>query len=340
MVLAEQGIWNQLLTVSPKGFVMWRPDIQNKAGMESRNDPVRFMAMCGNLKPLESHFPTFETDDLVEVKPKVFETSQGEITGVNGLLRLIDKFPIKLKKPNNVLLVGAITPKSLLTTLAWFKIKGWNDTHLTLVDKSPVPIKTLEAMERGGYFNWQGGVSLIEEDILKFKPFFKTDLLIGDILNVWLVDNYQYPHLNSINPYLKYEQFLKWAKEIISNDGWFVSRNMIAPITSTKEEPNSRFHKTVKEKAGVIIQQLGGLAERADKQAIEESVEDLFDNPTPTSYCGLDKVLKVFRSTENLSGKHAEKIFERLQRRNFTHLNRIDVIDKNSGYVFQNYMSQ
>jgi len=340
MVIAEQEVWRQLLTVSPRGFVRWQPDIDIRAGMESRNNPVRYMAMCGNLRTLDAHAPTFTTDDLHQLAPDLYEATEGEITGVNGLLRLADKFPVSLSEPEEVLVVGAITPNSLLSTLAWCRENRWENAHVTLVDKSPVPIRSLQTMKEGGYFDWIGGVEFIEEDILHYQPSERPDLVVGDILNLWMVDAYQYPNLDKGSPYDNFERFLRWGRRIVDGEGWFLSRCMITPSSPDEYNPNLRFQKTAAERAKVITQQLGDLASGARVDAIEEMVEELFDDPPLTTFCGLNRVSKTFKATKTLSGKHAEEVFDRLHYRNFDTVHRIRVVDPNSGYVFQNYMCQ
>ena len=296
MAIAEQDIWRQLLTVSPRGFVRWKPDIDIRAGTDSRNNPVRYMAMCGNLQTLETHAPTFNTDDLHQVAPGFYEAIEGEITGVNGLLRLVNKFPVSLNEPEEILVVGAITPNSMLSTLAWCREKSWGKAHITLVDKSPVPIMTLQVMKEGGYFDWRGGVNLVEADILNYQPLEKPDLVVGDILNFWMIDAYQYPNFDKGSPYENYERYLEWARRITDEEGWFLSRCMITPSSPQENNPSLRFQKTSTERAKIITQQLGGLAETAREDAIEEMVEELFDDPPFTTFCGLNRVSKTFRA--------------------------------------------
>lgn len=330
-MLAEQDIWSSLLTVNGRGFLRW------KDGGGDDRDPERFMAMCGNLHSLEEHNPTLDIDDLKEIGPARYSAPHGEITGVNGLLRLTDKFPISVRKPDNILVVGAITPNSLQSVLSWSKRNNWLDIKVTLVDKSPVPIRTMRSMQDGGYLNWPGGIELVEKDILHYEPSTPPKVIIADILNSWTVDSYQYPNLDNKSPYTVFENLLRWGSRHVAPNGWIFSRSMIAPLSRGKPDPNNRFHEQSVRRAEKIIKQLGPLADRANHLAIQEMVEELFDEPSLATFCGLNKVSRIFRSERALAGDHAVKVFRRLHRRNFTTTHEIDVDDPNSGFRFLNF---
>src|SRR3990167_5504713 len=101
-MIPEQQIWGNMIAVSNRGFLRWTKEIALKTGGDPREYPERYMAMCGNLRRLEDHNPTLDTGDLTELSPNHLVANQGEITGVNGLLRLTDRFPINLCPPKEV----------------------------------------------------------------------------------------------------------------------------------------------------------------------------------------------------------------------------------------------
>ncbi|MFH1840812.1 MAG: hypothetical protein ABH807_01490, partial [Candidatus Shapirobacteria bacterium] len=336
-MIPEQQIWGNMIRVSNRGFLRWNENIALKTGGDPREYPERYMAMCGNLRKLEDHNPTLDTDDITELSPNHFVANQGEITGVNGLLRLIDRFPINIRQPKEVLVVGAISPNSLLSVLAWCRKKNWQNTHVTLVDKSPVPITTLQHMQNGGYFNWSGGVDLLEENILGYTPKTQPQIVIGDILNMWMVDAYQYPNLDRKSPYEQYKKFLYWGANTVGNEGWFLSRCMIAPSKQRNIDPNLRFQQESKDRADRIVTQLGSFAQQASHNAIEEMVEELFEDPPLTTFCGLYKVSKTYRSSRPNAGNQAIEVFRRFHKRNFPITYEVRVDDPKSGFSFLNF---
>lgn len=347
MAVCERQIWQKLLTASPRGFLRWQLDVEGRIrhdpgkGTDSRGNPERYMVMCGRLHTLEEHRPVFTTDDLIRVAPHEFVTHKGEITGVNGLLRLVDKFPITIPTPEEILLVGSISPNSLLSVLAWCREKGWVQTHVTLVDNSAAPIETLRLMQEGGYFDWSGGVNLIEKDILDYHPDRQTDVVIADILNVWMTDTYHYPHLDRRSPYAQFEKFLRWGARAVGNDGWFLSRCMIFPSLSRgKSDPNLKFAQGARERGGQVLDQLGDLAKDIDSEAIRESVERLFDAPLRTTFCGLDRVCSTYKSEPTLAGSRGLRVSRRLHNRNFRKVHEILVKDEQSGFKYLNLACQ
>ena len=327
-----------MVDVSPKGFLRWRPGIITEG--TSRNQPVNYMLMCGRLRSLEEHHPTLTTEDLIEIGPQEFETHEGEITGVNGLLRIVDRFPITLSNPKEVLLVGSISSNSLLSVLAWCKEKKWNKTHVTLVDKSCIPIRHLSLMQKENYFHWPGGCSLIKKDILKYKPLEPPKIIIADILNAWMVKPYHSFHLAKQSPYTKFEEFLKWGAETVVDNGWFFSRSMIWPPSFAEQDPNSRFAETAQKRANQIMLQLGDLARKVNRTAIEDEAEQLFNEPFRTTHCGLDRVYSPFRQERTLAGSHAEKLMRKFHHRYFQTVHEIRVQDVRSGFTFLNFACQ
>ena len=342
MAVPEQEIWQGLLKASKFQTLEWRDDIRDRAGLDPRADsPARYMAMCRNLRPLsEWDAAVLDTGDLHPVSANEFIAKEGEITGANGLLRLINKFPISLGDPKQITLVGAISPNSLYSTLTWCASEGWNDAHVTLIDKSLIPIETLRLMQEGGYFNWQGGVSLIEGDVTKFTPERQPDIVIADILSSWMVEPYHASLLHCRSPFEEFEKFLAWGSKTVTNHGWFFSRCMVAPENGTNTDPNLRSAVAAKERTDRIVEQLGDLAGRIDRDEVEATVEQLFDKPHPTSYCGLEKVSPIFRSHKTLKGSHAERVLQRVHQRNFDTSHQITVRDAKSEYTFLNFACQ
>lgn len=347
MASCEQDIWGKMLRVNPRGFLCWRPNIAGKIhsdpgkGTDPRCFPERYMAMCGRLLSLEEHHPIFDTSDLIQVAPQEFVTHEGEITGVNGLLRLANKFPISINYPERVLLVGAISPNSLLSVLAWCRENNWQRTHVSLVDNCLVPLETLRLMEAGCYYSWPGGIDLIESDITHYQPSCPPDIVIADILNPWMVDGYQYPHLDKCSPYSRFENFLRWGANVVGDKGWFLSRCVIFPSDAERSNPDlSKFVPIAQERTKQIMEQLGELGRSVNGQAIKESVEQLFEEPLRTTFCGLDKVSPLYRSERTLAGSHAEKVFRRFHYRSFQTTHEILVKDEKSRFRFLNFACQ
>lgn len=189
--MVSTEIWKELI-VREHGYIRWRQNISEKLSADpgkandNRGFPERFIAMCPTLPKLEDHRPVLDIGDLTELNPGEFVANSGEITGVSGLLRLTDLLSegTFIQPPTEVLLVGAITPYSLLSTLGWLNLHGWNGAHLTLVDNSPIPIETLRLM--GQTEPWRKRVDLVEANILDYTPTIRPDIVIGDILNVWI----------------------------------------------------------------------------------------------------------------------------------------------------------
>lgn len=340
MAIAEQDIWGKLVTASSRGFLRWRPDIDRLSGGDPRSYPERYMAMCGNLHTLDEHGPVLGASDLVEKEAGVYEAPDGEITGVNGLLRVVDKFPITILPPDNILLVGAISPNSLMSTIVWCQENGWNESQLTLVDKSPIPIETIRLMKDGGYFDWSGGIELAQEDVVDYVPAQKPDVIVADILNMWMVDKYYYPHLDKKSPYSVFERLLEWASDSLDDNGWFFSRCMISPESNGGNDPNLRFKELARKRTERILGQLGSVANDVNRGAVEDTVEELFERAYPTTFCGLEKVSKTYQSAGAVSGKQAEKVFRRFYKRGFEITHEVDVLDTKSGFKFLNFACQ
>src|SRR3989344_9655921 len=144
-------VMKKLISVDQFGVPSWRSDIETRAGNDERT-PIRYLLAAGSFSHTEgrkpntgrtigqTYFPTpdyigFATSDLI---PNEFDTFN-EIAGLAGILRTIDMFPITLSQPRNILLVGAYTHKSLTTLLDFCESKRWKDSHVTLVDRSPIP---------------------------------------------------------------------------------------------------------------------------------------------------------------------------------------------------------
>ncbi len=329
--MVEENIWRELLEVDSQGCVVWIPKIRyNLPESDYRNLPVRFMSRCGNLREFNQFTPRLGTEEMIKEGNGEFLTSQKENVRVDGLLRLVDKFPVSLTKPERLTLIGALTPNSLFSVLFWLKKRGWLNCNVSVIDKSTVPIETLKLMAESGYIKWNGGLKLEVQDVFDWRPKEKQSLIIGDILNTWIVPHYYDPKKEE-NPYKDYCSLLISVKRSLAEDGWFLSRCLVLP---SKDLPNfspGRMKSTA-QKTKRIINQLGEMGRFVDERLIEKELRGTTGYPPPRP-----------RSNEmvsSLRGQKAEAEFIELHNEVFETVHLITVRNQLSGYCHQNFLCQ
>lgn len=314
-----------MLSVDNQGQVEWLPEIERRISpSDHRKSPIAYILRCGPLPCLEEFNPILEVDDLVSVGPDEFVTDKEEVTRVDGLLRIVDVSRVVIDEPRNLVLVGALTPNSLMATLVWLKRKGWSNCQVHLVDNSPVPIETTRALLESGYINWPAGINLVEEDVFKCSLDQRPDIIIGDILNTWMIPHYYPAKSEHKSPYERYQNFLKWAGLAIKTGGWFFSRCLILPEKAYAPNQEATFSQQV----DWIERQLGILAQKTKRLAIETAIRKKPGRPQSTN-----ENLKT-----TLVGIEAEEAFTQLYRQQFDNFRLIKVTNRKSGYLHLNFM--
>jgi len=325
MSTAECPIWEKLLSVDNQGQLKWLPEIEKRISpSDHRKYPAGYMLRCGQLPRLEEFNPIFDVGDLVQVGPDEFITEREEITRVDGLLRIVDISRVVIDEPQNLVLVGALTPNSLMATLTWLTRKRWSDCQVHLIDNSPIPIETIKMLLESGYINWPAGINLIEEDILECSLVQRPDIVIGDILNTWMVPHYYLAKSEHGSPYQRYQDFLEWATLTTKPGGWFLSRCLILPEKTYIPDQKTTFSQQV----DWIEGQLGILAQKTKKPDIEMAVRRKSGRPQ-----SINKSLKT-----TLVGVEAEEAFVQLYKQQFDNLRLVKVSNQKSGYKHLNFM--
>lgn len=316
-----------MLSVDNQGQLGWLPEIEKRINpSDHRKSPVGYVLRCGQLSRLEEFDPILEVDDLVLVGPDEFVTGKEEVTRVDGLLRIVDVSQVVIDEPQNLVLVGALTPNSLMATLIWLKRKKWSNCQVHLVDSSPIPIETTRALLKNGYINWPAGINLIEESVLKCSLDQRPDIIIGDILNTWMVPHYHPVKSEQKSPYQRYQNFLKWASLAIKPGGWFFSRSLILPEETYIPEQEM----TLLQQVDWIERQLGILAQKVKRSDIKMAIQRKPGRPQSTN-----ENLKT-----TLVGVEAEEAFIQLYRQQFNNFRLIRVTNRKSGYLHLNFMCQ
>ncbi|OGM14143.1 hypothetical protein A2W15_03690 [Candidatus Woesebacteria bacterium RBG_16_41_13] len=272
----EQQIWGRLLTVSPRGFLQWKEDIY--PGFDARNVPERFVYLTGGLAAFDEYEFDFAPAKLKHEGQNEFTTKEKE-TDIRGLFRTLDLFQIEFTEPREILLVGSYNQDGLFLTIGLCKKKGWNGSHITLVDQSDTVLSLLSVMGENGYYDWQAGVTLIKSDITDYKPKVQPDIVFGDILNTWMTREYSCPSSASAkSPYNDFEAYLRYTATNIKPNGWFFSRCMIFPDDQQSFAANRRSTSNVGNRVDTVLNRIGTHFEEVDKQALSENLDELFIN--------------------------------------------------------------
>lgn len=334
MTLESTQVWPPLVEVSKRGFPNWRSDTSRMFygdTPDSRMDVPNYIAMSGNQRFWNSgDYGKFRITDIVRCGDGHYETKKGVITGTLGLLQLVDKFKFQHTNPSKLLLIGAITDKSLMCTLEFIKQKNWR-TEADLVDLSEVPLRHIAELNIQGFFDGSPKFSLLQDSIQKLGTR-KYDIIIGDILNVWAVPRFS---RKSEKPFDDFESILLSSKSRLTKRGIFYSRCVVYPIGSSNRDINTRFD--VKGQALTVHKQLSGLDGNVSFQFIEDCLHRLFVNATPKDCCGLDAVIPEFAEHPTLEGDNAEKQMIKLHKRLFREVDMIKILDLKSRAIYLNF---
>jgi hypothetical protein len=327
--MKEQDMWKELIEVDKEGRMMWLPRIRTELNLEDyRSDPGCFVARCGGLRSLDFFDPRLSVENLNEVGNQEYITSESENVRVDGLLRLFKLFDYDAQRPEKVVLVGVLTPNSLLAVLSWLKGRDWGGCNVSVIDKNPVPVETICLMKNQGYIPWRGDLKIHLEDVLDWHPDQKQDLIIGDILNTWMVPHYFDPKEGQ-KPYADYSKYLNWARESLSDEGFFLSRCLVLPeVNKPGFAPDRKLG--VEQKADLVIGRLGYLEEAVNKELLIQSLRRRMGYPPPKPRS--DKVVPA------LKGKVAENKFIELYQKAFQSVDLITVRNQQSGYCHLNFL--
>jgi hypothetical protein len=336
MLLEASKVWEQLIEPTQMGFLKWKSPQSNcfyGSSPDSRTNPIKYLLMSGKQREWNKRVTGPDNSDLKLLQNGIYETNDGVITGVNGLLNVTDMFNMKPEDVDEVLLTGAISDKSLFSTLAWVDWNKWN-AHVTLVDISSIPLDHVQTLTDLGAFVESPKFSLLQTDLLRFNPKSKPKIIVGDMCNVWAVPKFV---LDGSNPYKSYDQMVNWSSNNLAGNGLFYSRCVIYPESQNNEDLNIKFSAPIEEKAQMVFDQLGKLGNGVNRQWVRESAEDLFDKVHPSTFCGLEHCFPEFVEHPTLEGVKAEEKMRSLHLKHFSQIEEIKILDKKSGATYLNF---
>jgi len=340
MAKAEQDIWNNMVAVGKFGNLQWVNPIDSKIssnpaiGGETRRFPERYIAMVGEIRtPGEISWEAFSTSIYKKVSLHKAEI-ESESTGVNGLLRIVDLLNPPHEQPKNIVQVGAFSPISIFCTLRWMEQKGWNNTSLTLVEPSPIPLAHLRTLKEQEFFDWPEKFSIVQGDFRHFNFEKPVDIVICDILNAWTIPAFYTPRLRKRTPYKVYEEIIGNAGRLLTKGGKLYSRSIVFPERNNSS-PNSTSEEIVEERLNFLKSQIGPqLSEELDQEYARIILEDMFNKPSPPTYCCLEHVSKLYQNAHTLSGPRSENIMRRIHHRQFNQVSEMKVTDTASNCNF------
>lgn len=333
-----QQIWSSMLDVNHRGQLRWKPEVGHVCTVpqDPRLFPERFIAMTP-LYRMSDYEGDFTLDGLIQRGEFDYVAPNGESTGIDGLLKFTLRFPIANIQPESMLVVGSFNINGILSSKAWLKENNFDQTQLNVIDPSNLPLEVVRRMMNEGYIS-EDKINL--RNVNFFNQTLNTkqyDLIVGDGLNLWMVDDYETPRLTGRSPYQNYENYLARASKLLFNDGVFFSRCILRQNDPTAKS-NVIVPNMVEDKVDMVCTRIGdSLTNQLDKVAMGEVLEEMFEKPSPPSYCGLEYASPLYQSIETQTGSHAEEVFERLHRRNFKEVHMIRVIDPKFGYTHLNF---
>lgn len=334
MTTESKNVWLPLVEVSKRGYPNWKSDMSGASygdTPDSRTYVPNYIAMSGSQRFWDSGDQyKFRSTDMVRRGDGQYETRKGVTTGTLGLLQLVDKFKFQHTNPSRVLLIGAITDKSLMCTLEFANQRHW-DAEVDLIDLSEVPLRHIDELNRLGFFDGSPKFKLFQSSIQNADTK-RYDVVLGDILNVWAVPRFS---RYDKNPYDGFESILKSSKSRLTKRGIFYSRCVVYPTGSSNKNINSRFD--VRGQALAVYDQLSELNRNVNFQFIEDCLQNLFVNATPKDCCGLDAVIPEFAEHPTLEGQNAEKQMMGLHKNLFREVDMIKVLDLKSGATYLNF---
>lgn len=261
--------------------------------------PIRFMIVHGDPSLFNTDLNRDLVAELDNTKPlnsldhSNFEAHSGEDLGVSGLFRSVSLLPSGLGwvselQPQDVLLVGAMgySLNQLLSAMHHF---GWDNTRVTVVDKSVIPLRVLNRLGELGYWSWPGGVELVHSNIVDYHDR-AVDLVFMDIVSASAVRRSDYSHRRKLSPWINYQAILGNCKSLVKPGGRFFSRTLChlrLPESGKNHNPGTN-QQILNERKQVLLSQLGHtLYDQLNKTIVDSIVRVLWPGPEPVSYCGL-----------------------------------------------------
>lgn len=333
MVDAPQ-VWQTLAEVNRFGSLAWRSTGSETFygdGPDPRSQPSRYIVMSGDQRFWDSgQEDKFSSpNDLLKRNDGDFESKFGVITGTIGLLKLHELFKFGPNNPSRILLVGAISDKSLMCTLEWVKANKWK-AKTTLIELSEIPLHHIQALQDQGFFDGSPVFELEQSDFIKYGK--KADVIVADVVNLWAVPAYA---LDGIDPYVNFTKIIEKASNLLTKRGIFYSRCVVYPENNKKVDLNTRHSKN--NHANFVAKQIGDLMNKVTYKSLEEETENLFDRAYPASACGLEKVYRQFVEHPTLEGRIAEKLIVSIHKKVFRDVDTIRIVDLKSGAIYLNF---
>jgi hypothetical protein len=327
--MLERDVWSELVEIDNGGRLVWKPEVADRiSGPDFRGSPARYVSRCGFLPHYRDFSPLLDVEDLVEIGEGNYITMRKECVRVDGLLRVVELFDFEIPRPDDLLLIGALTPNSFLAVLSWLERKGCSGCNVNLIDKSLVPVETIRVMLKRGLIPWDGSLQVDVADVLNWSPMSKPDLIIGDILNTWMVPHYFCPDSGE-QPYLGYTKFLSWVRNHLNIDGLFLSRCLVLP-----EENQYRDKQTgegaAERRVGRVISLLEGLSGSLNLDLLRQDLSN------PSGYA--PPVVRNGQMETTLRGRTAEEKFIRFYEDAFKHVDLITIRNQQSGYCHLNFL--
>lgn len=326
-------IWQSLVEVSKFGGLVWKSTGSELfyGTRDPRSLPSRYIVMSGEQRFWDSGQKNkFDPPkDLLTQGNGRFESPAGVITGTIGLLKLQKVFKFEPNNPSRVLLVGAITDKSLMCTLEWVKSNNWK-ANIVLTELSEIPIRHIEILRELAFFEGSPEFELEQADFT--SQHNKADIIVADIVNLWAVPAYA---LDGTDPYANFTNVVKKASNLLTKRGIFYSRCVVYPEYNEKADLNVRH--TRKDHASFIARQIGDLVGTVQYESLEKETDNLFDKAYPASYCGLGSVSRHFVEHPTLQGMPAEKLIVGIHKSTFREVDTIRIVDLKSGAIYLNF---
>lgn len=331
-------IWGNLVEVNKRGELFWKENRLNilRGSNDSRLHPEKYIAMSGKQVSWNSSGPKiFNPPDLAKLEDGSFESREGVKTNVVGLLQLTGMFHNIPKNPSNVLLVGAISDKSLKCALEWVD-RNCRKATTTLVDKSPIPLKHIEILTDLGYFDGSPEFKLLESDVLNYRPEQKLKIIVSDLTNVWTISRHS---LNGPNIYDGFSKLTSWSRDNLSKKGVLLSRCVVYPKGSSNANLNvvGPLNANSLLRADMVRSQLGGMSQDIDQKWLDESIAELYKDSNPSTFCGLGGLYRTFTEHPTLEGESAEKVMRRIHQKYFAEVEEIKIKDLVSGATYINF---
>jgi len=318
----EQTFWTSLVDVNKFGGLVWKNKVSpTDIGLiDPRADsPERTILMAGGLK---KEYILLDTRSVRTVGINNFELDTRESSSVDGLLRTMDLYKFKPQDaPNKSLLVGSLCQDGAMIFDTWLNrsLSGSNYL-LDMVDPSIIScVLTREAIR----INNRQKIHVFQKSIFELNG--KYSLVLGDLLNTWMISEYGYPALDHESPYVVFEKYLSKISSLLVSGGHFFSRCVV--FNGKIQQPAVVSSETIDKRVQEVLEVVPGLVPKLDRDVIGEKVERFFDPSSPVSFCGLEKFLPDYKPRKTWLSDRAWKVFDRLHRRYFNEVVPITMTD-------------